>query len=122
MTVVELGCCGAYCRTCKVFAAKACKGCKIGYENGERDITKAKCSIKRCCMEKHFHSCADCSLYSECSIIQAFHNHEGYKYEKYKQAVEYIRVNGYEEFFKLADAWENAYGRYEKSVKATCAR
>lgn len=113
MTVVELGCCGAYCRTCKVFAAKACKGCKIGYENGERDITKAKCSIKRCCMEKQLFSCADCPEYDECPTIQEFHNHQGYKYGKYKQAIEYIRANGYEKFFQLADAWGNAYGIYE---------
>lgn len=52
MSVVEIGCCGAYCKTCKVYTVKACKGCKIGYENGERDVAKAKCSIKRCCMEK----------------------------------------------------------------------
>lgn len=113
MSTIELGCCGAYCRTCKVYKTEACKDCKIGYENGKRELSKAKCRIKRCCMDKQLCSCADCAAYDDCSIIQAFHNHKGHKYGKYKQAIEYIRINGYEEFFKLADAWENAYGNYE---------
>lgn len=26
----EIGCCGAYCKTCREFE-KTCKGCKLGY-------------------------------------------------------------------------------------------
>jgi hypothetical protein len=31
-----VGCCGAYCKTCKPFIEGTCKGCKLGYENKER--------------------------------------------------------------------------------------
>ena len=112
MSKIELGCCGAYCRTCKVYEIGSCKGCKIGYDNGLRDLSKAKCKIKVCCIEKKMTSCADCLDYDSCSIIQKFHNHKGYKYGKYRQAIGYIKDNGYEEFFKLADEWNNAYGKY----------
>jgi hypothetical protein len=36
-----IGCCGAYCKTCKPFIEGACKGCKIGFDTGERGINKA---------------------------------------------------------------------------------
>jgi len=42
---IYIGCCGAYCKTCKPFITKNCKGCKIGYEPGGRDLSKAKCKI-----------------------------------------------------------------------------
>ena len=29
-----------------------CKGCKIGYDTGERDIAKAKCAMKVCCVRR----------------------------------------------------------------------
>lgn len=112
MSTIEIGCCGAYCKTCKVYQSELCKGCKIGYDNGERDISKAKCKIKICCIDKKMNSCADCPDYDNCSVIQEFHKHQGYKYDKYKQAIEYIKDNGYEEFIKLADRWKNAYGKY----------
>lgn len=41
-----------------------------------------------------------------------FYNKNGYKYAKYRQAVEYIKNNGYDAFFKIADHWKNAYGKY----------
>lgn len=112
MSLQELGCCGAYCKTCKVYRQKLCAGCKIGYVEKTRDLSKAKCKIKICCITKEYGSCADCSQYGGCEVILAFHNHEGYKYGKYKQAVAYIRDNGYEAFFKIADNWDNAYGKY----------
>jgi hypothetical protein len=46
LSIEEIGCCGAYCKTCKAFAQKTCLGCKLGYESGERDISKAKCLWK----------------------------------------------------------------------------
>jgi len=112
MSKTEVGCCGAYCRTCKVYTENACKGCKIGYINGERDLSKAKCKIKVCCMSKDYYSCAECPEYDNCSIIQEFHNHAGYKYVKYKQAIAYIKDNGYEAFLKIADSWVNTFGKY----------
>ena len=49
MTIREIGCCGAYCKTCRMASTGSqCKGCKLGYEEGQRDINKAKCKIKTC--------------------------------------------------------------------------
>jgi hypothetical protein len=108
-----LGCCGAYCGPCKALIENACKGCKLGYKNGERDIAKARCKIKICCMKNSFNSCADCDKYSSCRIIQELHNKNGYKYKKYKEAILYIRTNGYEKFFEIANKWKMQYGRYK---------
>ncbi|NMC55644.1 MAG: DUF3795 domain-containing protein [Eubacteriaceae bacterium] len=113
MSELELGCCGAYCRTCKVYIENLCKGCKIGYVDGTRDLAKAKCQIKICCISQNYASCADCIEYRQCETINNFYNHQGYKYKKYKQAIEYIINAGYEAFFQIADEWENAYGKYE---------
>ena len=37
----EIGCCGAYCKTCREYQ-KACKGCKQGYLDGSRDLSRAR--------------------------------------------------------------------------------
>ncbi len=109
-----VGCCGAYCKTCKPFIEGACKGCKIGFDTGERDINKAKCKIKLCCFRDHkFDTCADCSKLESCNIIGSWYAKNGYKYKKYKQAIEFIKKNGYSKFIKLANKWKNAYGKYE---------
>jgi hypothetical protein len=35
-------------------------GCKLGYDFGERDLSKAKCEIKVCCFrERGLATCAD---------------------------------------------------------------
>ncbi|KYC45031.1 MAG: hypothetical protein APG12_01480 [Candidatus Methanofastidiosum methylothiophilum] len=107
-----IGCCGAYCKTCPALINESCRGCKLGYENGERDIHKAKCEMKVCCIKKSNETCADCAEYSNCEIIQSFFNKNGYKYKKYKKAIEFIQINGYSNFIKIADNWKNAYGRY----------
>ena len=55
MTVKEVGCCGAYCKTCikwqkeKYPDQRICRGCKLGYDTGERRADRAKCKIKSCC-------------------------------------------------------------------------
>jgi hypothetical protein len=113
MSVVEVGCCGAYCKTCRSFAEKVCYGCKLGYSNGERDISKAKCKIKVCCIKRAYNSCADCLDYNSCRIVNEFYNKNGDKYRKYNQATEYIRENGYDKFLDIADKWKNAYGKYK---------
>ena len=65
-----IGCCGAYCKTCKPFIDGACKGCKIGFDSGQRDINKAKCKIKLCCFrDSEFDTCADCPKLESCQII-----------------------------------------------------
>jgi hypothetical protein len=114
MSIKEIGCCGAYCRTCRALADGSCRGCKLGYENGERDINKARCKIKVCCFKgRGFETCADCSDYSSCSIIQGLYSKKGYKYGKYRQSTEFIRQNGYDSFLRIADSWTGAYGRLE---------
>ena len=57
MTISEkpgafISCCGFYCKTCKEYKANLCRGCKLGYEKKQRDINKAKCKIKLCCIKK----------------------------------------------------------------------
>ena len=114
MSIAEVGCCGAYCGTCKVFKQNLCKGCKLGYGPGERDLNKAKCAMKVCCLRRALSSCADCAEYAACETLAAFYGHESYKYKKYKQATEFIRANGYEAFFRLADGWHGAYGSLDQ--------
>lgn len=111
---IYIGCCGAYCKTCKPYIEGFCKGCKLGYDAGERDISKAKCKIKLCCFGDHeFATCADCLSLESCDIIGDWFAKNGYKYKKYKQAIEFIKENGYQRFIRLADKWNNAYGRLE---------
>ena len=113
MSVTEIGCCGAYCKTCKVFTAGACRGCKIGYGPGGRDLGKAKCAMKVCCMRKGYQTCADCAEYTACETLQAFYRKNGDKYRKYRQATAWIRARGYDAFLAVADRWTNAHGKYE---------
>ena len=107
----EIGCCGAYCGTCREYQ-KTCKGCKTGYLDGSRDLSRAKCRMKKCCLTRGHITCADCEEYDRCEIIQAFINQPGYKYAKYKQALEFIRDHDYAAFSKTAEHWKNAYGKY----------
>jgi hypothetical protein len=113
MSVREIGCCGAYCRTCPAFVPRGpCRGCKLGYGEGERDINKAKCPIKRCCFrDRRLESCADCPDYAGCDIIQGFYRKNGYKYRKYRQSIEFIKENGYTKFISVADGWKGPYGK-----------
>ena len=113
MSIREIGCCGAYCKTCRLSTSESsCRGCKLGYENGERDINKARCKIKVCCFgEMRLETCADCPDYASCDIIQGFYKKGGYKYEKYRQATDYIKNNGYAKFIEVADGWKGPYGR-----------
>ena len=117
MTVIEIGCCGAYCKTClqwqkdKYPNERHCLGCKLGYEAGGRDLNKAKCQIKLCCFrDKKLQTCADCPE-NPCDILTAFWNKNGTKYKQYKKQLEFIRQNGYEEFLKRADKWKGPRGK-----------
>ncbi len=113
-TKKDIGCCGAFCGTCKVKKEKLCLGCKSGYLSGERDISKAKCKMKICCITKGLASCADCNEIDRCLMIQEFYNKNGYKYKKYKEAIDYIRSNGYEIFLYQTKKWTMQYGKYEE--------
>ena len=111
--ITYVGCCGAYCRTCKPYNQGFCKGCKLGYATGARDLSKARCAIKVCCMEHGYESCADCAELTTCETIGSFHVKGGYKYRKYAESIEFIRRHGYEEFMRQADVWTNAYGKLQ---------
>ena len=113
MSVREIGCCGAYCQTCRASSTGShCRGCKLGYDTGERDINKARCKIKLCCFrDRKLETCADCSEYPSCQIIHSFHDKSGTKYKKYKQSIEFIRENGYDRFLELAENWKGPYGK-----------
>jgi len=109
-----VGCCGAYCKTCKPLIEGFCKGCKLGYGKGGRDISKARCSMKVCCFrERGLETCADCPGYTKCKTIHGFYGKNGFKYGKYRQAIEFIRENGYPKFIRLADKWKGPYGRLD---------
>ena len=109
----KIGCCGAYCKTCREFE-KTCKGCKPGDPDGSWDLSRAKCRMKKCCLTKGHITCVDCAEYESCETVQAFLNHPGYKYSKYKQALEFIRAHDYTAFLNAAEHWKNAYGKYPK--------
>lgn len=106
-----LGCCGAYCRTCRAFLDSSCKGCKLGYADGSRNLVNAKCPMKVCCLGRGLETCADCPELHTCETMVGFFNKKGYKYRKYREAIEFIRTHGYPAFLTQADAWSGAYGR-----------
>ncbi len=109
--IAFIGCCGAYCGTCPALTDGTCKGCKLGYDDGTRDIRAARCAMKRCClMEKKLETCADCPEYEDCRIIQGFFAKKGYKYRKYRESTEFIRQRGYPAFIDAARSWKRAYG------------
>ncbi len=112
MSIEEVGCCGAYCGTCPALKENTCRGCKLGYEIGERDLSKARCKMKVCGIGKGYPSCADCGDYETCDILQNFYSKNGYKYKKYKEALDFIRQNGYDAFIAIADTWKMQYGKY----------
>ena len=61
----EIGCCG----TCREYQ-KTCKGCKAGYLDGSRDLRRARCKMKKCCLTRGCVTCGDCGEYDSCEIIQ----------------------------------------------------
>ncbi|RZN43908.1 MAG: DUF3795 domain-containing protein [Methanophagales archaeon ANME-1-THS] len=114
MLIREIGCCGAYCKTCPALRDGSCRSCKLGYETGEREINRAKCAMKVCCFkERAYETCADCPDYSSCGIIQGFYNKKGYKYKKYKHSLDFVRKNGYDNFLQRADNWKGPFGKLD---------
>lgn len=108
--VAYVGCCGAYCGTCRALQDACCKGCKLGYRAGLRDLANARCRIKVCCLNKGYETCADCPEFDSCETVQGFFDKNGYKYRKYREALEFIRAHGYGEFIAAATQWTGAYG------------
>jgi hypothetical protein len=106
-----IGCCGAYCRTCQSFVRGDCKGCKLGYDDGQRDIARARCRIKVCCFARNgWETCAECPEHGSCDILTAFHDKKWKEYRGYGESIGFIRANGYPEFIIAARDWTKAYG------------
>ena len=49
----KIAACGLYCEACKKYRMGKCPGC---HENEKASW----CKIRKCCMEKGFHTCAEC--------------------------------------------------------------
>jgi hypothetical protein len=113
MSFIEIGCCGAYCGTCRPLIEGICLGCRLGYDTGERDIDKARCKMKVCCIKRlgTAGTCADCPDCLTCDTLQVFYGKKGYKYQKYRQSMEYLRTHGYDSFLEAAAKWKGAYGK-----------
>ena len=115
MSLIEIGCCGAYCRTCPAgtLGDGTCQGCRMGYDDGRRDISKARCPMKVCCIKKlgWEHTCADCALADSCNTLQGLYGKKGYKYGRYRKAMEFIRSHGYDAYLDAAASWKGAYGK-----------
>ncbi len=108
-----IGCCGAYCKKCRSFILGSCKGCKLGYREGERDIARAVCKVKRCCIgTERLETCADCLRFDRCTILADFHGKQWPKYMRYRRALEFIRADGYDEFVRRAKDWKMQYGDF----------
>lgn len=104
-----MGCCGAYCETCREYGAQ-CKGCQDGYREGTRDLGRARCKIKICCISKAYTCCAVCPSLDRCPTVQEFYG-KGYKYQRYQKTIQFIRKHGYEAFARIAADWKGAYGK-----------
>ena len=59
--------CGLYCGSCRSYLKDKCPGCKD-------NVKAAWCSVRLCCMENNFLSCADCDKVeiSECKKYNTF--------------------------------------------------
>lgn len=106
-----IGCCGAYCRTCRSLILGSCRGCKLGYEEGKRDIARARCRMKVCCFgTRKLETCAECPEYATCETLAGFHGKNGHQYRKYRDSLDFIRAHGHPEFVRRAKGWKRAYG------------
>lgn len=107
-------CCGCYCKTCKPYIDGFCKGCKLGYRAGERDINKAKCKIKICCFKgKKLETCADCESVSNCEIFNNRFKVGTRDNERLQEALKYIKDHGYDKFIEKAKKWTSYAGKLD---------
>ncbi len=110
--IKNIACCGCHCKTCKAFTSNNCRGCRLGYDSGERDINKAKCKIKLCCIKsKNLITCADCDEFDQCIIISAKFKPGSRDNKKCLESLEYIKNHGYIGFLAKADKWKNHFGK-----------
>ena len=107
-----ISCCGCYCKTCKAYTSDSCRGCKLGYDTGERDINKAKCRIKLCCFrDKALKTCADCNELNQCKIIPAKFKPGSRDNKKCMESLDFIKCHGYSSYIEKANNWKNHFGK-----------
>ena len=88
--------CGLYCGACRKFLKGKCPGCK---ENEKASW----CKIRKCCLEKGIHTCAECEKdVKECKIHNNFVGKLfAFLFNSDRAAcIRYIREHGEESFAK----------------------
>jgi hypothetical protein len=88
--------CGLYCGACKKFLNGKCAGCQ-GNEKA------SWCTVRSCCLENGYQSCADCKTYATANDCKKFDNFMarlfGFIFRSDRQAcIAYIQKEGYEKF------------------------
>ena len=62
--------CGLYCGACRKFKKGKCAGCR-GNEKA------SWCNIRKCCIERNYTSCADCTEFAHLKDCKKFNNFMG---------------------------------------------
>ena len=90
----NIAACGLYCGACKKYRMGKCPGC---HENEKASW----CKIRKCCIEKGFHTCAECEMdVKDCRL----HNNLIGKFFAFvfrsdrPACIRYIRKNGEQAF------------------------
>jgi hypothetical protein len=92
----NIACCGLYCGACKKFLRDKCPGCKKN--------DKAKwCTVRTCCLQHGYHSCADCNEVSDLSECKKLNNFIAWVFglvfrSDRNACLHCIRQDGYEAF------------------------
>ena len=86
--------CGLYCGACKKYRMGKCPGC-------HKNEKASWCKIRKCCMEKGFHTCAECEIdVKECRLYNNFVSKVfAFVFRSDRPAcIRYIRENGTKAF------------------------
>lgn len=59
--------CGLYCGACGAYLKERCPGC-----HGNEKATW--CKVRRCCLERHFSSCAECTEFPNAMDCRKYNN------------------------------------------------
>ena len=102
----NIAACGLYCGACKKYRMGKCQGCNTsGIDNPGlgRPLNKwpQRCKIRKCCMEKGFHTCAECEIdVKECRLYNNFVSKVfAFVFHSDRPAcIHYIRENGEQAF------------------------
>ena len=59
--------CGLYCGACKKFLNEKCPGC-------EKNEKASWCEIRKCCADRNYNNCSECSDYDDVMKCKKFNN------------------------------------------------